>query len=539
MKHVAFAALALLFLVPTVGFAQAAGQSGRFAYCSIEDTGGRTIWVSQVFPAPERVDFLGTNLATEFHTHVGTLGGSGNKQCLVTLSRATAEETRAKIAAIMGKRVFGIRVYKWHDVQWMPSAATYADTAPAPAGAAPKHVYCRTVDTDKRVLVTSEIFVQALPPMAAAGHFQELGRYATEFGAHAAATQGIAAGMPLCLASDTRAEADKNRSDFRKAFPFSGIQKVDLRWMPGPASASPSAPVVTARAMAAAPATGQADDVEEDFWRRISASRMAEDFEDYLTAYPQGRHAPVARLEVKRLRRTGATSAAPAKQEGSAVANAAAPAASNAPTADPAHPINEEVARQIASAAFFQLPAAGGGESARRSGTRIVNKTVPVTFDTKVQRVTGGNQCRLEQTSVAGANGAFKTTATGRSWAGFIPLSMRSRMSSQYANVDGVLSLVAIDKLVGQPFPLVAGNTFGFTTTFENVDNSTSTTRFGQDWSCRVGASGPASASIPGMAGEQTELQCHMGFVGLTLPPQDPVIVWYAATGCFMQDPTR
>jgi hypothetical protein len=205
----------------------------------------------------------------------------------------------------------------------------------------------------------------------------------------------------------------------------------------------------------------------------------------------------------------------------------------------PAHPINEEVARQIASAAFFQLPGAGGGEPARRAGTRIVNKTVPVALDTTVQRMAGSNQCRIEQTSAAGADGAFKTTATGVSWAGFIPLRMRSRISSQYANMDGVFSMISIDKLVGQPFPLVAGNAFGFRAMFEKVDNSTGTTRFGQDWSCRVGATGPASASIPGLAGEQTEVQCHMDVVGLTVPAQDPVIVWYAATGCFMQDPTR
>lgn len=537
MRHVALATFALLFLAPTVGFSQAASGSGRFAYCTVEDTGGRTIWVSQVFPAPERVDFLGTNLATEFHNHVGTLGGTGDKQCLVTLSRATAEETRAKIAAIMGKRVFGIRVYKWHEVQWTPSAATYADTAPAATAATPKFIYCRTVDTDKRILVASEIFMQTLPPLGDPVRLQELGRYAREFGARAAATQSIAPGIPLCIASDTRPEADKSRNDFRKAFPFSGVHKVDLMWTPGPVPAAPSAPVMAVPATT--DAAGPADEVAEDFWRRVSASTTAEDFEDYLAAYPQGRHAPVARLEAKRLRRGGITSAAPAKAGPTAVKAAAAPPVSAATLADPAHPINEDVDRQIASAAFFQLPAAGGGESAQRSGTRIVNKTVPVTVDTKVRRLTGGNQCRLEQTSVAGANGAFKTSATGRSWAGIIPLSMRSRMSSEYVVIDGVLSLVVIDNLVGQPFPLVAGNSFGFISTFENVDNSTGTTRFGQDWSCLVGASGPASASIPGMAGEQTELQCHMGFVGLTLPPQDPVIVWYAATGCFMQDPTR
>ena len=544
MRLAAFAAFPVLALASTAGFAQATAESGRFAYCTVEDTGGRTIWVSQVFPAPERADFLGTALATEFHTHVGALGGSGNKQCLVTLTRATAEETRAKIAAIMGKRVFGIRVYKWHDVQWTPSVATYADTAAVSLAAAPKFVYCRTVDTHKRILATSGIFVQTLPPLGDRVHLQELGRYAEEFGARAAATQGMSARDALCLASDTHAEANKNRNDFRKAFPFSGIHKVDLVWTPGPALTMKTVPVVAAPAtLAAASVTGPVDEVEEDFWGRIAASKTAEDFADYLAAYPQGRHAPVARLEAKRLGRGVTTvvqaKAVPVAARLAAPATLAAASARSAPAADPVPLVNAGVASQIASAAFFQLPAAGGGESARRAGTRIVNKTVPVMMDTTVQRVPGSNQCRLEMTTVAGADGAFKTTASGQSWAGFVPLSMRSRMSSQYANVDGVFSMIAIDKLVGQPFPLVAGNVFGFRASFENVDNSTGTMRFGQDWSCRVGATGPASASIPGMAGEQTELQCHQEYVGLTMPAQDPVIVWYAATGCFLQDPTR
>ena len=53
MRHVALATFALLFLAPTAGFLQAAAGSGRFAYCTVEDTGGRTIrpncraaWVS-------------------------------------------------------------------------------------------------------------------------------------------------------------------------------------------------------------------------------------------------------------------------------------------------------------------------------------------------------------------------------------------------------------------------------------------------------------------------------------------------------------
>ncbi|WP_159017459.1 hypothetical protein [Cognatiluteimonas profundi] len=543
----AFAAVfVLLCLAPASVFAQAA-TGGRYSFCQVNDTGKRDIWVSQVFPTPPGTDLMDTALASEFHAYVGTLGGAGDKTCVTAVSRAAAEETRARIAAIMGKRSFGIHVYDWHDVNWTPSAATYANTTPAPLTAAAKFVYCRSVDTDKRVLVTSGIFVQTMPPMNDMAYFKALTRYASEFGARAAATHGVDAQDALCIPSDTQAEADKSRNDFRKSFPFSGIKKVDLDFTPGPAPATDA----VAPAMAAAPtatqppavrSSGTVDDVEEDFWRRMSSSKAAEDFEDYLAAYPQGSHAPVARLEAKRLRRAGGAPAVTAKTKAKAkaatkTASAVARAAS-VPAADPDHPIDEAVGRQVAGDAFFQLPV-GTGEVAHRSGTRIVNQTVPVTADGSVQRVAGSNQCRLDITVLAGEGGLVRTVATGQTWAGIIPLSMRSKTSSQYAVIDGVIKAVAIDKLVGQPFPLVAGNTFGWSVTYENVDNTTGTTRYGQDWSCRVGATAPASTSIPGMPGEQTELQCNVRFVSLALPPQDQVIDWYSAAGCFMQDPTR
>jgi hypothetical protein len=539
----AFAAVfVLLCLAPAAAIAQAA-TDGRYSFCQVNDTGKRDIWVSQVFPTPPGTDLMGTALATEFHAYVGTLGGAGDKTCVTAVSRAAAEETRAKIAAIMGKRSFGIHVYDWHDVSWTPSAATYANAAPAPVTAAAKFVYCRTVDTDRRVLVTSGVFVQTMPPTNDMAYFKALTRYASEFGARAAAAHGVNAQDALCIASDTHAEADKNRNDFRKAFPFSGIKKADLDFTPGPVSATDAAAPATAAVTTAAqpPAvrsSGTVDDVEEDFWRRMSSSKVAEDFEDYLAAFPQGRHAPVARLEAKRLRRAGVAPAVTAKTKPTTkTASAVAPVAS-VPAADADHPIDEAIGRQVAGDAFFQLPA-GTGQVAHRSGTRIVNQTVPVTADDSVQRVAGSNQCRLDMTVVAGAGGSIKTVSTGQTWAGLIPLDMRSTFSSQYAVVDSVLKAVAIDKLVGQPFPLVAGNTFGWSVTYENIDNSTGATRYGQDWSCRVGATAPASTSIPGMPGEQTELQCSLRFVSLVLPPQEQVIDWYSAAGCFMQDPTR
>jgi hypothetical protein len=267
MRRSAFGVLALLCLCPATSFAQA-GEPGQFAYCQVEDTGGHEIWVSQVFPAPPNTGPMALDLASEFHAHVATLGGAGNKQCLVA-SRQAAEETRAKIAAIMGKRVFGVRVYKWHDVQWTPSAATYARTAPAPAVAANQYVYCRLTDTDARKMVTSGIFVATLPPADNGEHFAMLGRYAQAFARSAAASHGVAP-EAICIASDSQAEADKSRTDYRNSFPFSGIKKAELAWVPTAALAAPSAPEPARPQLpAVSPATAAgpnaADDVEADF----------------------------------------------------------------------------------------------------------------------------------------------------------------------------------------------------------------------------------------------------------------------------------
>lgn len=542
--------LASLCLAPVAAFAQAA-TDGLHTYCQVEDTGKRDIWVSQVFATPPGTDLLATALATEFHRHVGMLGGAGNKICVTAVSRAAAEQSRARIAAIMGKRSFGIRVYDWHDVNWTPSAAVYAN-APLPPVAAANFVYCRFVDTDKRVLVASDIFVQTMPPRNDGAHYQELNRYASEFRARAAATEGVDPQGALCIASDTQAEADKSRNDYKKAFPFYGIKKVDLPFAPGPAPAPKAAAPAATPALAAAPvapvatqpvavrSSGPTDDVEEDFWGRVSASKHVRDFEDYLSAYPQGRHAPVARLEIRRL--GGSTAPAGIAPAGIAPDHAASVVTPAPAPAAPAYPINEDVGKLIAGTWFFRDVPAGLGAAVARSGTRnvrVAKTTVSVTMDSTMQREAGSDRCRIEQTTLAGQGGTFKTTTTGQTWAGLLPLSLRSNVTSQYGAFDSVFRLVAIDKLVGQPFPLVAGNGFSLSATFENIDIAGKVTHHGQEWSCRVGASAPASTTIPGMAGEQTEVTCRMSHAARELPPQDSVMTWYSAAGCFIQDPTR
>lgn len=529
MKSAARALCPLLFLLSPFAHAQAGAPPGNFAYCQVEDSGKRRIWVSQVFPAPAQSGFLGSALATEFHAHVATLGGAGNKNCVVTVGREQADATRAEIAAIMGKRTFGIKVYDWRDVNWTPGAALYAATVPAPAVAATRFVYCRHTDVAVRKMVLTQAYPYTMPPIDDPAHYAELERQAGAFGNHAAASEGVAR-AGLCIASDTRAEAEKSRGDYRKAFSLSRIGIVDIAWTP-PAPAAGAAPTASAVATSTIPAARVApgaspvDDVEAEFWRRIASSTQAQDFEDYLVAYPQGRHAPIARLETRRLR------------GGAGGATAAPPLAAPAVPAIPP----SAMARLIADNAFFRVPA-GNGEAVQRAGTRLVNKTVPVMMDTTVRRSAGGNVCQMDQVIIAnGGSVEFRTTTGGSSWAGLIPISQRSQSINSYASSEYTLELTGVTGLEGQPFPLVAGNRFGFTATFESVGGAipagAGTNQM--KWSCEVGASGPASTTIPGMAGGQTELRCRTEFVNLNLPAQEAVIVWYEGPGCFVQDPTR
>lgn len=526
--HVALLAVATSAAAcPLSALAQTAGS---FAYCTVEDAGKREIWVSQVFEAPPSAGPVALELATDFHAYVGSLGGAGTKQCVVA-GREQAAATRARVSEIMNKRVFGMRVYKWHDVQWAPNAAAYAAGTPRPA-AAGQFVYCRTLDTGSRTMVTTPVFQSPMPGPADSAHYIVLDRYSKAFAQRAAALHRVAPDA-LCIASDTRAEADKNLADYRHAFPFAGVKQVEMPWQPDasltavpalPATASavapsrPAAPVSTPTVPRATPPKGD-DDVESEFWRRISTSGQAADYEDYLAAYPQGRHAPIARLEVRRLGgRASATSAAAAD-------------ASTAATS----PTDASVAQRVASEAFFRLPA-GSGAAIERSGTRMVG-TVAVKSTTRAERVAGSNVCRFHNAAAVGTT--VETIYDGDTWAGLIPLSGTVLSRSAYGNTESNVTATSIGALQGQPFPLVEGNTFAYTVTQLNVDRAGTRNVSSVAYRCRVGRTGPADAIVPGLAGEQTEVQCTMEFGGGAMKPMQMSQRWYSATGCFLQDPDR
>ena len=375
--------------------------------------------------------------------------------------------------------------------------------------------YCWVKDTDEHEIWLSQVF--ATPPMTDAA-------LAAEFLAHVGTLGGT--GEKTCVTAESREVAQSRRNAEsaaimrKRSFGIRIYDLHDVTWTPAAASHVDTAPAI-APAPAAAPPVAAAVAVEPP----VAAAVAVEP--------------PVA--------------AAPAAAPPVAVAPSAEPPAAAAPVAEapvaaalPAVPAagkpepssGQEVARKIASDAFFQLPA-GKGAPLHRSGSRIVNKTMPVRSDSTMRRLAGSNQCHLEEMVLAGEGGIYKSTASGETWAGFIPLKMSSRMSSQKGVRYSELTAVAIDKLIGKPFPLVAGNTFGWSVSYESLNNSIDIARYGQDWNCIVGATAPASTSIAGMAGEQTEVMCRLSFVSLPAPPQEQVFIWYEAAGCFMQDPTR
>ena len=476
-----------------------------------------------------------------------------------------------------------------HDVPWTTNASTYANTALEPVAATLQFVYCRGMDVDWRKLATTEVFEATLPPGHDVTHHQALSRYAVDFGASVVAADAGADDRPLCIASDTRAEADKSRRDYRNAFLFARIKTIDMAWTPGQTPLVVPAAAALATPVAATVATMGVvvEDGEPGDWHRISDSQRIEDFDDYLVAYPQGRHAAIARLEAKRLRQevvpprvaanepviameTKNDAAKHLPQEvalppvipsepvvAMAIKNDAAKhlpqevAPLRVTPSEPgvalsakddaaalAQPGDAALAKRIATEPFFQVPV-GSGAIATRTGMHIVNETVPVASRITARRVAGGNLCQLDYNSDAGAGATFKTKAAGVTWAGLIPLQLASQINSPYALISGTNRTLTIDTAEGQPFPLVEGHTFAYSYTQSNVDDAIGTTTMTLAQDCKVGATGPASATIPGMAGAQTEVHCRMRFGNAAIPPQDSVMHWYSAVGCFVQDPAR
>lgn len=228
--------------------------------------GGGTakIWASPVFAFEHRSDDGGglgrtAGLATEFHTLVGGLGGSGDKSCFpATASRSELEALRTRQRADWTKRVL-LWASKWQDVAWTPQPWS-ATAAVAPAAAATRFVYCYATDTDVRRTVASLVFTASIPAADPMAEYTQGAAYQDEFKRDVMPVHGVAAAHPSCVFKDTRAEADKSRGEYRRLFSGFNLRFVDLAWQPtGIAPAGPSVPQapVPPQAAPAAASTGQ------------------------------------------------------------------------------------------------------------------------------------------------------------------------------------------------------------------------------------------------------------------------------------------
>ncbi|WP_140652680.1 four-carbon acid sugar kinase family protein [Rhodanobacter glycinis] len=209
----------------------------------------------------------------------------------------------------------------------------------------------------------------------------------------------------LCTFKTTAAEGEAEHKRMRKLFRFSGVDIHDVPWAPSAAPALVPVPAVAPVAVAAVasapavavavarvqPAAMQQDtgDIEGDYWSRIVDSKVADDFDDYLKAFPKGRHAPLARLEAKRLRR--------GDRAGAVVPATPIAASSSTPQVDPTLPIDDAV-RATLTDASFHVPD-GHGMALEHAGRRVSTVgtvKVPIAMINKMHREVG-NLCRLEQ----------------------------------------------------------------------------------------------------------------------------------------------
>ena len=124
-----------------------------FSYCSVIDTANHKVWASPVFEYEYDPDNAGQfsrtqDMATEFHSFVGSMGGAGDKDCQpANGGRAELEAPRNESRAILTKRFMGmIRTHKWID---LPLDTQALESQPPPQRnppPSPNTFYCYASD---------------------------------------------------------------------------------------------------------------------------------------------------------------------------------------------------------------------------------------------------------------------------------------------------------------------------------------------------------------------------------------------------------
>lgn len=251
-------ALAAGSLLPVSGRAQQASSATRhsYAFCTVTDT-SRTpvvIWASPVVPLELSPDdtsavLLGEEIAGEFLTEVGSLGGAGTKNCVLLGTQAEAMQFRAEQQAPWAARTLFGKLGDWRDVAWAPAprkpGAAADDALPVT-----RYFQCHATQTrlpDRSALsrtVASGVFARPVPAGNATAKYDQAAAYAAQFQsvvqAHGLPVQGS------CMPYDTPGEAQHAYQQLRKLADGYNQKYTELAWTPGAQAPAVAEPVVAA-----------------------------------------------------------------------------------------------------------------------------------------------------------------------------------------------------------------------------------------------------------------------------------------------------
>ena len=254
MLRFVWLALVVSVLLPSFAHAQAAPATQQgFGFCTVTDNSSAQIkiWASPVFPLESASDDHGASrrtieVANEFLAHVGTLGGTGTKICLVLPTQAEAEAFREEQRAPWSKRMYFIKLGDWRDVAWTPAplkpGAAAASDAPVT-----RYFLCHAMQMDfpdRSALsrtVASGVFVRPVPAGSPSAMYDQAKVYATQFQAIVQAH-----GLPVqgdCMPYDSAGEAQYAYQQMKRLADGFNQEYTEVAWTPQ--AQALSAPVAT------------------------------------------------------------------------------------------------------------------------------------------------------------------------------------------------------------------------------------------------------------------------------------------------------
>lgn len=201
-------------------------------------------------------------------------------------------------------------------------------------------------------------------------------------------------------------------------------------------------------------------------------------------------------------------------------------------------PIQAELADLIAHSPFFKLPTGNFVPFKTRAAMNIGGQTMDVT--TSIVRVPDSPLARWSKDIFFDDKQNQPTKMESLGWAGLINLSSHTSEISMNGYKSFTVQATRLDKLTGQPFPLKAGNVFGWEVTDKGsgwIQDPNKHEPFIMSitrYKCTVGTTGPASAIQADIPGSATALTCSESFNNG--PEQTRIFHWFDRVGSFVQD---